>query len=283
MPKVKPAVLCSVKKCKRETVGSKWKQCQHHRDIVSKSIRKRREKAAKQIAKEGYRICANCHKEQSESQFRSCYSRRKTLVKKCATCRAVASKSKRSETTTTGKCLKVWVDWRDSHSCEVCKYTGPCIEADHPLGEKVRNCSDYPRWACNGGPEALRKELSICRALCKFHHRLHSQHVRGVNQQPSRAKKRAYVNGYKLKIAKCQLCERQINGEKECCAFDLDHVDPKDGYRDRISTMVTRYSLKKFFACIDKELSRVRLLCCICHHTHTKDQNEANRAEHMIQ
>ena len=57
--------------------------------------------------------------------------------------------------------------------------------------------------------------------------------VRGVDQQPSRVKKRTYVNAYKLKIGKCEICERKINGEKECCAFDLDHLDPKDGYRER--------------------------------------------------
>ena len=105
--------------------------------------------------------------------------------------------------------------------------------------------------------------------------------MRGVNQQPSRAKKRAYVNGYKLKIAKCQLCERQINGEKECCAFDLDHLVESEK-RDNISLMVQRYPLKKFFKYIDEELSKTRLLCCMCHHPHTQDQYEANRAEHMI-
>ena len=49
-----------------------------------------------------------------------------------------------------------------------------------------------------------------------------------------------------------------------------------------IATMVNQYNLKKFFSFIDEELSKVRLLCCICHHIHTKDQTEKNRAEHMI-
>ena len=272
-------MLCSVKKCKRETVG--FKQCQHHRDIVKKSKRKMKEKAAKRTAKDGHRVCAQCCKEQSVTQFKSCHSRRKTLVTKCATCRASESKSKRNETTKVGQCRKVWMDWRDSHSCEVCNYTGQCIEADHPLGEKVHNCSDYEWWACNGGPDALREELSKCRPLCTFHHRIHSQEMRGVSENPTKAKKRTYVNAYKLKIGKCEKCERQINGEKECCAFDLDHLD-RGEKRDSISHMVDRYPLKKFFGCIDEELPRVRLLCCMCHHPHTTDQNEANRAEHMI-
>jgi len=281
MPKV-TAVLCSRKSCSRETVGG-WKRCQHHRDIVMKSQRKRKEKAAKRIAKEGHRVCRKCLREQPNNQFRSCHSRRTTLTTRCATCRASLSKSNRNETTKVGQCRKVWLDWRDSHSCVVCNYTGQCIEADHPLGEKVRACSDYNWWARNGGPEALREELSKCRPLCTFHHRLYSQKVRGVNQKPSRVKKRAYVNAYKLKIGKCEVCKRQINGEKECCAFDLDHLDQSEK-RDSISKMVHRYPIKKFLACIIKEMKRdvVRLVCCMCHHPHTTDQNEANRAEHMI-
>mgnify|MGYP001197628808 CR=1 FL=1 len=280
MPKV--TTVCSRKTCNKET-GGKYKNCQHHRDIAKKSIRKRKEKAAKRTAKEGHRICTHCFREQSETQFKSCHSRRKTLVTHCATCRASQSKSERKETTKKGQCRKVWLDWRDSHSCQVCGYRGVCIEADHPLGQKVHRCSDYPWWSNHGGPEALRKELSKCRPLCIFDHRLHSQEMRGVSENPTVAKKRAYVNAYKLKIGKCELCKRKVQGEKECCTFDLDHLDRSEK-RDSISVMVNRYPLKKFFACIDEETKRdvVRLLCCICHHPHTQDQNEANRAEHMI-
>jgi len=280
MTKVTAPLLCSLKHCKRETVGG-YKLCQHHRDIRKKSMRKRKEKAAMRTAKEGHRICKRCCREQLESQFRSCHSRRKTLVKICATCRAIQNKSNRSETTKMGKCRKVWLDWRNSHSCQECSYTGQCIEADHPSGEKVHKCSHYKWWSCNGGPEALRRELAICRPLCTFCHRLWSQEVYGVSMNPTTAKKRAYVNRFKLKIGKCEICERIIQGEKECCAFDLDHrVQSKK--RDCICEMVRRYSLKTFFSCIDEELSKVRLVCCICHHIHTKYQKEKNRAEHMI-
>ena len=280
MTKVTAPLLCSRKKCKRETVGG-WKKCQRCRDIDNKSKRKCKEKAAKRTAKEGHRVCTNCSKEQSESQYRSCHSRRKTLTAHCASCRAIASKSHQNETTKVGRCRKVWLDWRDSHSCQVCSYTGQCIEADHPSGEKVHKCSDYPWWACNGGPEALRKELAKCRPLCRFCHRLWSQEVRGVKQQPSIVRKRTYVNTFKLKNGKCEICERKIQGEKECCCFDLDHL-AQSKKRDGICKMVNSYSLNNFFSCIDDELSKVRLLCCICHHVHSKDQTEENRAEHMI-
>ena len=280
MTKVTAPLLCSRKRCKRETVG-RWKRCQRCRDIEKKYNRKRREKAAKRTTKEGHRICKTCFKEKPNHQYRSCHSRRQRLTASCATCRASQSKSRLSETTKIGQCRKVWLNWRDSHSCEVCSYKGQRIEADHRSGEKVHNCSDYSWWSCNGGPEALRRELAKCRPLCGFCHRLWSQEVRGVDQQPCIVKKRAYVNTFKLNIGKCELCERIIQGEKECCAFDLDHrVQSKK--RDNICEMVNRYSLKKFFSCIDEELSKVRLLCCMCHHIHSKDQNKKNRAEHMI-
>ena len=280
MTKVTAPVLCSRKWCKRETVKG-LKQCQRCRDMAKKSRRKRREKVAKRTAKEGYRICAHCYSEQSESQYLSCHSRRQSLTTWCATCRASLSKSEQNETTKKGKCRKVWLDWRDSHSCQECSYTGQCIEADHPSGDKVRACSDYPWWARNGGPEAVRRELAKCRPLCTFCHRLWSQEVHGVDQRPCMVKKRTYVNKFKRDISKCEICERKIQGEMECCCFDLDHR-AQSKKRDNISEMVRRYSLKKFFSCIDEELSKVRLLCCICHRIHSKDQTEKNRAEHMI-
>ena len=167
MPKV-TTLLCSRKSCNRETVGG-FRQCQHHRDIRKKSSRKFREKATKRIAKEGHRICAKCHREKPEHQFKSCISRRKTLVKLCATCRATQSKSQRNETTNVGKCRKSMGGLEGLAELSECAaIVGSASRPIIPSGEKVHNCSEYAWWARNGGPEALRKELSKCRPLCTF-------------------------------------------------------------------------------------------------------------------
>ena len=79
MTKVTAPLLCSRKHCKRETVGG-WKKCQRCRDIDNKSKIKWREKATKQNAKEGHRICKNCCAEKPEHQYRSCHSRRQSLT-----------------------------------------------------------------------------------------------------------------------------------------------------------------------------------------------------------
>jgi hypothetical protein len=264
MPKV-----CSQKTCTRLT--DKFKTCQPCRESERKSRKKRKERAAKATARDGYRYCRNCYKDFPLAHFKSSYSRRKKLTARCATCRASESKSQKKESTKRGQCRQVWLEWKKK-SCELCGYKGDAIEADH-LGPKIHRCGDYEWWAWHGGPDALKKELSpsIVRPLCIFCHRLVSQQERGIGKRKSRIKKRAYVNKIKLKKGECQLCKRKVKGEKECCAFDFDHIDTALK-RDGIGTMVHRYRLKTFFSCIDEEIAKCRLICCICHYEHTREQ-----------
>jgi hypothetical protein len=267
--------VCSQKTCTRLTEG-KFKLCQPCRDIRRKSKRKRLEIVAKATARDGYRYCKCCSQEYPLAHFKSLHSRRTTLTTLCATCRVINSKSDKKESTKKGQCRQVWFDWKKK-SCELCGYTGGAIEADHiHRGGKKRKthiCSDYPWWSCHGGPEALKKELSpsIVRPLCMFCHRLVSQQDRGIGKHPTVLKKRAYVNKIKLKIGECTLCKCKVKGEKECCAFDFDHTDT-ELKRDAISKMVNGYPLKRFFECIDVEVAKCRLICCLCHHLHTREQ-----------
>ena len=87
----------------------------------------------------------------------------------------------------------------------------------------------------------------------------------------SKIKKKNYVNAIKLKIGECQLCKRKLEKQEECCAFDFDHEDPKLK-QDCIGKMVRTYTLKQFFNCISEELSKCRLICCMCHMDHTRKQ-----------
>jgi hypothetical protein len=275
MPKV-----CSKTRCKRLAQG-KFKLCQHCRDIWKKSFTKRKDKAAKATARDGYRYCTRCSRDFPLVHFKSSRSRRKKLTKKCATCRAISSISSTNKTTAAGQCRQVWLEWKKK-SCELCGYKGDAIEADH-VGPKKHNCSAYAWWSWNGGPDALKAELSpsIVRPLCRFCHRLVSQQERGIGKNPTTLKKKAYVNTIKLKIGECELCKRKVKGEKECCAFDFDHIDTEIK-RDCIGTMVSRYRLKTFFSCIDSEVAKCRLICCICHHLHTRNQ-EREEAEKLQQ
>jgi len=239
-------------------------------DSAKKSNNKRRRAAAEAVAKEGHRHCTGCCREWPLGQFESFVNRRAKLTTWCASCRAIKSKTQKSETTTRGQCKKLWEDWRDSHACLHCGTTD-CIQADH-LGEKVHKCSDYAWWAWNGGVEALKKELTKVRPLCCFCHRVHSSLQRGISKAPSIVKKRRHVEAIKMRIGCCQVCQRKVTPET-LCAFDFNHLDVKTK-RDGISRMVRRYKLKDFFKYIGPETELCSLDCANCHCKYTRAQEK---------
>ena len=264
---------CSVKRCKRDTTG-RYKTCQHCRDRVKKSDRKR--KRVVRVAKEGNQFCKQCCREFAiDPHFKSTVARRMKLTTTCASCRASNSKSQKGNTKS-GRCKKVYMEWKSSHVCQHCG-TGECIEADH-TDAKQHNCSHYVWWACHGGVDALKVELNTCRPLCRFCHRIHSQTQRGVSKRPWLVKKRTHVNAIKLKIGECQLCKRKVN-DGNLCAFDFDHLD-ETTKTENIGIMVHRYPLKKFFSLIDDEVKKCRLLCCNCHMKDTNEQRKKASIKH---
>ncbi len=266
-------------KCCREfpiTEGT-FKQCQGCRDSAKKSNRKRKRAVAQAVVKEGHRHCIKCCREWPLEQFESVINRRAKLTSCCASCRAIESKSMKSETSKAGQCKKLWEDWRDSHACLHCGTTD-CIQADHlDRSRKVHRCSDYAWWACHGGVEAQAKELSICRPLCCFCHRVHTQAQRGISKDPWRAKKRRHVEAIKMRIGCCQVCKRKVTPET-LCAFDFNHLDPETK-RDAIGTMVRRYTLKYFFQYIGPEIQLCSLECANCHWKFTRAQQKEMTAK----
>ena len=255
--------------CSRDTTGG-FKWCQHCRDSSKKSLRKRKRAAAERVASEGHKFCTQCcHEFPIDPHFISTHARRMKPTAWCASCRASKSKSRKGNTKT-GRCRTVFEEWKSSHACQHCG-AQECIEADH-TGAKKHRCSDASWWAWNGGVSALKAELKTCRPLCCFCHRVHSQNQRGVSKSPTKAKKRTYVNMIKLKIGECQLCKRKVN-DGNLCAYDFDHLDERTK-TERISLMVNRYALVKFFSLIDDEIKKCRLLCCNCHMKHTKEQRK---------
>ena len=272
MPKV-----CVKLTCKRLTQG-KFKLCQRCRDRKNKWHRKRRERTAKATAREGYRYCRKCCRDFPLTYFKSSHSRRKALTAWCATCRVNESKLQRKKTTKKGKCRKFFENWKKDKSCELCNYKGDNIEADHrpDRGKKIHNCGDYGWWAYKGSVPALEAELQKCRPLCRFCHRLVSQQERGTLKRPTMLKKKAYVNAIKLRIGECQLCKRKLEKEEECCAFDFDHLNA-EVKQESIGNMVNSYPLKRFKQCIDSEIAKCRLICCMCHRDHTRKQIKERR------
>lgn len=244
--------------------------------------KKRKQKALqKNTEKDGHRVCYHCLKEKPTKEFQSTVFRRKKLTSNCVSCRRVISVFKRRENSKLGQCKKLWEDWKTSHCCENCG-TKECIEADHiDRSKKIACCSHYDFWAYHGGVEALQKELLKCRPLCRFCHKLHTSKQQGRDDQVWRVKKRNYVNNIKMKIGSCELCDRKVENESMCCAFDFDHLDVETK-RDCISKMVGHYRLADFFECIDAEVAKCRLLCANCHKKHTKEQQRKASVVSMI-
>lgn len=224
----------------------------------------------------GYKWCKRCGNFKPVNTFRSAYARRDKTTTYCAPCRKKKEQSRNSSKTSRGKCRMIWQQWRDNNKCVMCG-TSKHIEADHidPL-QKVYSCSQYSYWASHGGEERLRHELTKCRALCTFCHRIHSMKQRNKSKCATRLKKRSYVNNIKRKIGACSVCSRRIENDDQLCAFDFDHKNQKE-HRAKICQMVQNYSLSNFFQYIDLEISRCRLVCCMCHRTHTNLQRRLNQ------
>ena len=203
MPKV-----CSQPYCKKVAEG-KFKTCQPCRLSRRKSNKKSREKARKATARDGHKYCTHCHQEFPLTHFQSSRSRRKSLTAWCATCRINLQESNAKDESKKGTCRKIWMDWKTSRCCELCGYKGEWIEADHPKEKKTKDCSNYCWWSCHGGPKALKEELSLCRPLCRFCHRIFTQEQRKNKPKRVTIIKKKYVNTIKLKKGKCELCERK--------------------------------------------------------------------------
>ena len=262
--------VCSQKNCKR-THTTTFKTCPACRESVRKSMRKRKRKTDEADKKvpvtKGHKRCTGCLRIWLEDQFKSKVSRRKKLTAWCLTCRESLRCCAINPTTTTGKCRKVWQNWKNEHVCARCG-DGRHTEADH-LGDKVHACSDYPWWARHGGVEALELELAKCRPLCMFCHRLKSDKERGTETRPSRIRRRKIINAEKRRVGVCQEqeCGRRCTAEN-LVAFDWAHNDRKTKII-AISQLVHKSKEAYFDEHWQEERKKCRLLCCMCHQNET--------------
>lgn len=271
-------------RCNREATG-KYKLCGRCREYSRKTKRKRKERASRLIPEKGHRWCVHCKRQWPIEHFQSVQNRRKKLTTTCATCRLMIGKSQRGQGSVLGQCKLVYEQWKVGKVCEICHIAGGVLDADHiDRSTKIHRCSAYSWWACHGGPEKLREELLKCRPLHPECHRLHTKTQFSERKQASLVEKQHYVNEAKLMISCCALCKKKVYKKTVFC-FEFDHLNPDEAYECRISKMVATYSLKRFYALIEKELERCRLVCISCHRTHTNSQFAKKRLilERLVQ
>lgn len=264
---------CSNKKCKREN-ESKFKLCQHCRAIKYKSQQKRKRKMEGLVASEGHRFCTSCFREFPLTEFKSIINRRTNLTLLCTLCRQNGRKSKLKKTTKKGKCREFWIEWKKKQVCTDCGISDyRVIEADHVRGVKVHGVSHYRWWSCNGGVEAMKKELEKCEPRCKCCHALVTKKrsdlkrkTEGRKQQAHFKHRQSLINQVKINIGECLHCQRQVTLET-CVAFDFDHRDEEK--KDICISKIVWKREALFQHYFQTEIPKCDLLCKICHHIKT--------------
>ena len=251
---------------------TKNKICPTCRSVCRKSDRKRKRLAAEQTVPDGHRLCTHCSRIKPEDQFISRHARRKKPTAWCRGCLDIQYRSYRNPETLAGQCRQVWLDWKKDKTCAHCGCSD-AIEADHYLGKKVRACSDFQWWACHGGPEALKRELStVHQPLCRSCHRIKSKKERGVQTQARYIRRQKIINDEKLRVGACECgCGRKVTPEN-VCTFDWAHKDRAKWtiYISRLVYKSEAYFQKQW----PLERAKCRLLHSICHKAETTEENK---------
>ncbi len=254
--------VCSRRTCRRIASG-KFKLCDECRASQRKYVKKI---LAPKSCSENEKQCTRCGRVQKTDQFVSSHVRREKLTVHCLTCRTIAHRSQVSPTTVSGKCREAWNEWKTMQTCLSCGCNDPRIlEADHQH-DKVHKCGDYAYWACHGGVEALKNELTKCVPLCRVCHRVKTKNERRKQTRQCFIDRLKIIDDEKLRRSACLVCKRAVTKETTC-AFDFDHVDPSQKVI-HISRLV--YISKTYFnEHVHTEAQKCNLLCANCHHLKT--------------
>ena len=264
--------VCSNNNCKR-THDTKLKTCPQCLESGRRSKKERR-RLAQQKVKKGFQMCKRCLNVKPNTDFESKRHRRKKMTTLCQRCRCTKRKNAKKTSTKVGKCREFWRNWKEEQKCVNCGISyHRLIEADHIRGPKICSVSTYSYWACNGGVDAMRKELEKCVPRCRICHTIKTlerhelkRQKEGRKAKTTRKRRRNEINTIKLEIGKCDHCSRTVTPES-CCAFDFDH---KDEEKKIICISNLAYKSKKFYEeHLHSEIAKCQLLCRNCHHLKT--------------
>lgn len=212
----------------------------------------------------GFKRCAKCRHAKAISEFRSQHSRRKKLTACCNLCRTRCRRTHKNPNTKTGKCLKIWEDWKKSNVCVECG-TNKHIEADHLPGfVKIKECSRYMWWANNGGLQAQEDELLKCQPLCRFCHAVKTYHERARERGTTRSTRQQVMHNEKLRVGNCQTCQRKVT-TYNIAGFDWAHMD-RTQKEIKMSDLKGHKNFDTLWAI---ERGKCKLLCNMCHKDET--------------
>ena len=145
-------------------------------------------------------------------------------------------------------------------SCQQCDCSDPLmLEFDHLDPNTKIDCISQLE-----SSKKILAEVGKTRILCLWHHRLHTKTQIG---SASATHNKDFINGVKLAIGQCQICDRIVTPETTCC-FDFDHIEPSEKVIN-ISRMIGNHSS---FEKIIEEISKCIFACCFCHRQRTAEQ-----------
>lgn len=196
---------------------------------------------------------------------------------------------------------ELWAEYK-RRPCVDCGQTSEFIEADHVYGpckwiwvkgKKKKIClSNITWWAQNGGVAAWMQEAKLTQPRRMDYHRIRTfkraaaekrgqptattsgateqKRVKHLAQQKRNAEGRAHIDAIKRKIGVCQCgkegCDKRVQPGMEFL-FDFDHRDPA---KKTINIgLMTSFSRERR----ETEITKCRLLYCLCHRAHTRQQH----------
>lgn len=181
--------------------------------------------------------------------------------KNCQTCLDNKKKLDKDPTSFRGMLYQKWIEWKRTHACVRCGYTGKAIQADHIVPEtKLRGLSRVKQF------KSLKKwenEAKKCQPLCAICHHLKTKDEQERETQPSTLRNRAILNAEKHKRGCCSTCRRPVEEDEERC-FVFRKIDKKkSNVKGPISQMVHNPEAK-FNRLVGPELINSKMLCQNC-------------------
>lgn len=209
----------------------------------------------------------------------------KVRCKQCIRCRNFKVNTNNNPNTKIGKCRFFYQKMRQESICEVCSSTEN-IEFDHiDSSTKIHRLGDYTWWAYNGGVDAMKKEFTKCRSLCRKCHDKRTQVQQtqkrkyehaddmptGTRNERSSKKHRqytdekaAYIFGIKMQIGVCEHCHLPF--DPQCSrSFHFARKNAAEKLYNIANLQGNNTSLKSAKPTIDNEIAKCWLLCCDCH------------------
>lgn len=161
--------------------------------------------------------------------------------------------------------------------CATCGVKTKLLQFSHyNRKDKYRTASGHPRNFSSLSIKQMKQELAKgyweCPICAAIETKRENQELRSSSPRKRhfREKLNDRVFAEKLRIGACYDCNRNVTIES-LCAFDFDHLNPKDKI-EKVSAMVRN---ERSMATLEAEMAKCQLVCKFCHANRTNNRRRA--------